>query len=329
MNKKTKKRISKVLQENGFSLVEIVVVIAVLSILSGVSIPNVLKSIKLNRLDEAKILMDSYASECLQEFRLGNDLSNTSPVTYSEKKLNALGYKKTVGSSCSNFGIEPNDVNENILFQLDFRIGSDSGTLIKTATPSSDTSSQSSCELWAGDLCTTDNAKKLSWNNIFTVEANKAKCEKDFFDWRNTLPSGSFNRWDEGSESCSKKTWVHKNFIADTATKYQEIKTNEECSSAKEPFSEFTGEKYIPLCQKTFYFYKGVDMGSKELMQYKLIDDQEVKCKVNREEKRLTAGNGKQSGEVSSGSCGNAYWICNNKILSTLDQWKESDCFTN
>ena len=69
--------------ENGFSLVEIVIVIAILSTLSAISIPNVLKTINSNRIDEAKILMDSYAAECLKEFRLGKDLSNTSPITFT------------------------------------------------------------------------------------------------------------------------------------------------------------------------------------------------------------------------------------------------------
>ena len=31
-----------------------------------------------------------------------------------------------------------------------------------------------------------------------------------------------------------------------------------------EPVRYFTGEKYFD-CQKTYYFYKGVDMGSKDL----------------------------------------------------------------
>ena len=45
--------------------------------------------------------MDSYASECLQEYRAGNDLSTVSPSTFSTKKINALGFKKIDGSNCS------------------------------------------------------------------------------------------------------------------------------------------------------------------------------------------------------------------------------------
>ena len=45
-----------------------------------------------------------------------------------------------------------------------------------------------------------------------------------------------------------------------------------------------TGEKYIADCQKTFYFYKGVDMGSNDFMQLKLIEADEAKCFQNAQE---------------------------------------------
>ena len=318
----------KDLIENGYSLVEVVIVIAVLSTLSAISLPNIMKTINSNRIDEAKILMDSYAAECLREFRLGKDLSKTSPSTFSEKKINALGFKKSSKEKCDNFSIEPSNANDNLYFQMDFRIGSESGTLIKTATPTANPSGSNSCELWAGDLCTTATSLKTNWNNIFDREKDQAKCESEFFIWRNSQPSGSKNRWDESSNSCTKKVWVHKTYIADSESKYQEIKKSEECSSAKNVYSTYTGEKYIPSCEKTFYFYSGIDMGSKNLLQGKLIEDNEVICKVNRENKRQTASNGKYTGEQSSGSCGNTYWICNQRILSSLDQWKESTCYS-
>ena len=166
--------------EKGFSLVEIVIVLAVLSTLSAISIPRILRSIKLTRLDEAKVLMDSYAAECLQEFRLGNDLSNSLPATFSAKKLLALGFKKGQSSNCKKFSLVPVNSQDAFLFQFDFRIGEESGTLIKTAIPPSDSISTNSCELWGGDLCTSNNNLKSNWDDIFALEKSKAKCESDF-----------------------------------------------------------------------------------------------------------------------------------------------------
>ncbi len=314
--------------ENGYSLIEIVVVLAVLSTLSLISIPNVLRSIKLSRIDEAKILMDSYAAECLQEFRFGNDLDNILPPTFSEKKIQALGFKKSISSSCSNLSLEPLNKSDELFFQFDFRIGTESGTLIKTSTPPVDTASKNGCDLWGGDLCTSNNSLKNVWENKFKIETEKVACESEFFNWRNTLPSGSKNRWDDQNESCTQKVWVHKSFIANTESEYQEIKAGEECTTAKNDYSSYSGEKFIPECSKTFYFYQGIDMTSKDRMQMKLIEDNEISCEVKKENNRLTASNGKYIGVASSGNCGNYYWICNKRILNSLDQWKESDCYS-
>ena len=132
--------------DRGFSLVEIVVVIAILSTLSAITIPNILRSIKLSRIDEAKILMDSYAIECMNEFRVDNDLTTKLPDTFSAKKLSALGFEKSSTSNCSKFSLLPINKNDPLFFQLDFMIGEDSGTLIKTANPPSDKASLNSCQ---------------------------------------------------------------------------------------------------------------------------------------------------------------------------------------
>jgi len=319
-----------IIRENkGFSLIEAVVVLSILSTLSLISIPKILTSIKLNRIDEAKMLMDSYASECLEGFRLGNQLSTFSPQTFSEKKVNTLGYTKDPNSNCLKFSLNPLKSNNNLAFQIDFMIGPETGTLIKTATPSSESASLKSCEMWAGDLCSSSGGLKSNWESIFNTENNKIICESNFYNWKQSQPSGSSNTWDEFTQSCTKTLWVHKNYVADSESKYQKIKSNEECSASKKLFSTYTGEKYIPQCNQTYYFYNGIDMGSKDLMQVKLIEDQEASCKVKREEKRVSSPNGKQPGEALSGECGNSYWICNQKILTTLDQWKESDCFAS
>ena len=163
---------------------------------------------------------------------------------------------------------------------------------------------------------------------MFELEKNKSKCNSEFFTWRNTFPSGSKNRWDENSNTCTKKTWVHKTFIAESESQYQEIKASEECSTAKKDYASYSGAKYIPECLKTFYFHQGVDMQTEDRMQMKLIEDNEISCGVNREKNRTTGANGKYMGEASSGNCGNYYWICNKRILTSIDQWKESDCYS-
>ena len=92
--------------KNGFTLIELVVVIAGLSILAGISIPGVLELIKLSKIDEAKALMNGYISDCLGQYRISTDPSdfynNAMPEDLDEVKLATLGYKVEGGKSkCS------------------------------------------------------------------------------------------------------------------------------------------------------------------------------------------------------------------------------------
>ena len=53
----------------GFSLIELIVVLAGLGILSSLAIPNVIKYLDYARVDEAKSLLNSAAADCLQGLR--------------------------------------------------------------------------------------------------------------------------------------------------------------------------------------------------------------------------------------------------------------------
>ena len=139
--------------KQGFTLVELVVVLAGLSALAAFTVPNVLNTIKLNRIEEAKALMNSYAANCLGKFRVSTD-----PVKFAEEaipdeldneKLLTLGYQiDGQKSNCSNTAIKPKDKNEKFLFAFDFRILSE-GRVLKTAIPSDNPRALNSCKGWA------------------------------------------------------------------------------------------------------------------------------------------------------------------------------------
>ena len=80
--------------ESGFSILELIVVVSVLSIISSLSIPNINKWVKLSRIDAAKAITSTTAAECLQSYRTGKNLSDTTPEkeTISNDALVALGY---------------------------------------------------------------------------------------------------------------------------------------------------------------------------------------------------------------------------------------------
>ena len=97
-------------ESQGFSLLEIAVILAVISILSSFAIPNVLRIGKDADLSEAQSLLNSSAADCLQSLRNGKDLAVTepSPNIISNSRLSSINYKiKSTRNKCINFQVEP------------------------------------------------------------------------------------------------------------------------------------------------------------------------------------------------------------------------------
>ena len=104
-------------------MIELVIVIAGLAALGSFALPNLLNSIKLNKIEEAKAVMNGYASDCLGKFRISTD-----PVEFIEKaipdqidntKLSTLQYKIDGNKNkCSHVAIKPIKENEGIFMLL-------------------------------------------------------------------------------------------------------------------------------------------------------------------------------------------------------------------
>ena len=141
---------------NGFTLVELVVVIAGLSALTAIAIPNVLQTIKLSKIEEAKAIMNSYISDCLGQYRIAADssdfYSNAAPENIDDVKLATLGYKiDGEKNKCSWVAIVPSDEKDEFRYSFDYRISMD-GEVLKTGIPSA-RRTLNSCQGWAGANC--------------------------------------------------------------------------------------------------------------------------------------------------------------------------------
>ena len=107
--------------QQGFTLVELAVVLAGLATLAAFAIPNVLNSIKLNRIEEAKALMNSYAADCLGQYRISTDpikfVNDAVPSELDNDKLLTLGYKINGNKSkCNLTSITPANKDDNFFF---------------------------------------------------------------------------------------------------------------------------------------------------------------------------------------------------------------------
>ena len=105
---------------NGFTLTELIVVVAALAALASFSIPNLFNSIKLNRIEEAKALMNSFASDCLNQFRISTDpadfIEKATPLDLDNDKLSSLQYQIDGNKNkCSHVAIKP--LNDKSMFK--------------------------------------------------------------------------------------------------------------------------------------------------------------------------------------------------------------------
>ena len=91
-------RISNIKNNNsGFTLIELVIVIAGLAALGSITFPNILASLKLNKIEEAKAIMNGYAADCLGKYRISTNpvkfVEESTPDGSDETKLETLGYQ--------------------------------------------------------------------------------------------------------------------------------------------------------------------------------------------------------------------------------------------
>ena len=82
----------------GFTLIELIVVVLGLATLAGITLPSFLNSIKLNRIEEAKALMNSFATDCLGKYRISTNpsdfIENAAPDELDNIRLSTLQYIK-------------------------------------------------------------------------------------------------------------------------------------------------------------------------------------------------------------------------------------------
>lgn len=354
--KAPQKFLLKAKNAEGFSLLEIAVVLAVLSLLSSIAIPNILKIGKDSDLSEAQALLNSAAADCLQSKRNGKDLTSTPPDEniVSDPKLEGINYKiKATSKNCSNFQIEPYKNGQSLAgkdlsyYTFGFRFEGDK--LVKIATDEAADNRQS-CKKWAGTNCAFDPEEEAKWmkyyEHISAVEARKKSCLTDANEQLKGPPpyTGSYKTWyAEGDakckddppnipangctiESCNKINFAkdgqplagEEALKAALCTEWlEEIRTSK-FTTPHPPVAPI----YAPTKDLT-----GNCPGNPDYWFYKGVDleteldfKQRI-CSDNLEEEKKTSGARKVEG------CGDTtYYFCNSKIWDTEMDYKDCSC---
>ena len=327
-------------KNDGFSLIELVVVVAGLAILSSLSIPNIIGRVKLNKVEEAKALMNSFALDCLGKYRISTDpsnfIENAAPDELDNVRLSTLQYQIDGDKNkCSHVAIKPLNDNENDLFAFDFRMSSD-GRILKTAIPSNNPQFLNSCRSWAGKNCGLSDAQVAEFARIAAVAKARAECDSEYNAWLNGGNSGEYVAWDINNESCSRPVFafegkpVNSLEAVDLALKEKYGRACADWRESKKNSVSPNGnpETKNPECGGVKYWFHTGNIFTTQAAwtaHDNLIKEQA--CIKNR----AKALSGKVKGKYTytpSGPppCGKVSWLCNGKEYETLEAYKTTSC---
>ena len=328
----------------GFTLVELVVVIGGISALAAFTIPNVLNTLKLNKIEEAKALMNSFAADCLGQYRISTDpikfVNNAIPSDLDNDKLLTLGYQIDGDKSkCSNTAIKPKDNKDTFLYAFDFRISSE-GKVLKTATPSDNPSALNSCKGWAGKNCGLSEAQKLEFARLEAVAKAKATCLTNYQTWLGKGSSGESVTWNSEKETCSKQVFafegtpVASKQAIDDALKAKYGRACADWRTVKISNSNYVSpegnsETKNPECGGVeYWFHTGKEFTSKADWTERDNTIRKQACQANRSKALSDKKSGKQTYGPTPGPdpCGKVVWLCNGQELATEADYKTTSC---
>ena len=335
-------KISNMKKKNnkGFTLVELIVVIAGLSALASFTIPNFLNSIKLNKIEEAKAIMNGYASDCLGKFRISTDpaefIENETPDELDNIKLATLGYQiDGEKNKCSHLAIKPANENDEKLFAFDFRMSSD-GLILKTGTPSNNPNFLNSCRGWAGKNCGLSDAQKAEFARIANIAKAKSECISAYNTWLAAGSSGESLSWDTNNETCTRSVFAFEGTPVNSAEAIEQAlnaKYGKACSDwrlSKRNTTSPNGnpETLDPQCGGVnYWFHSGNEFTTQASWT---AHDNLVKEQLCIQNRSIALNNGTK-GEYTytpqgPPPCGKVVWFCNGKEYETLTAYQNTSC---
>ena len=329
--------------KDGFTLIELVVVIGSLAALASFSIPNFLNSIKLNKIEEAKAIMNAYASDCLGKYRISTDpvefIENAVPDQLDNMKLNTLGYQIDGDKNkCSHIAIKPSNEKETDLYAFDFRMSSE-GQILKTGTPSDNSRFLNSCRGWAGKNCGLSDAQKAEFARIAAIAKAKSECISNYNKWLADGSSGEYKSWDNNNETCTQAVFAFEGIpvntleAVDQALKAKYGRACIDWRQGKKNSISPNGnpETKAPECGGIqYWFHSGNEFTTQaDWTEY----DNKIKEQACIKDRSDSLSN-KKSGKYTYGPipgpdpCGKTVWLCNGTEYNSESDYKTTTCGT-
>jgi len=333
----------------GFTLLELIVVLAGLGILASLAIPNFLKYLQFAQIDEAKSLLNAAASECLQELRRSSDDSwkDFQPEALKARKSSTDGglpalpgnYQYQDGkNTCEEVQIYDPAGGDTIFPMLRFRIDA-SGRVFKDSQYFND-ESRKDCESW-GNCGGSESADYL-----IQCKADQTACENNYSKFVSTQRDGGpwqVGKWQgtckwpkDPQASCApSQIWTFEGTAVSNQADYDkkfEARFGKQCADDKRAaIASFNppgqGIVNLPNCNIYERYFKGnqLECGNEQdcTTAYAAASEKD------REERCLAAEgtwkNQGQNGKFSEPGC-EAKWQCNKEIFISQSDYDSSSC---
>lgn len=324
---------------NGFTLLELIAVIAGLGILASLAIPNFLKYLEFAQVDEAKSLLNAAASECLQKYRSDPDnwsiyepevLKNRSlPGSYSYVIDKATNSELKTCSQIAIHDVKGENGESTLLPMLSFTIAN--GKVIKESI-NYHPESERDCKSW-GNCGGSPQAQSLKKCSL-----DQEACDKAFQTALALAKDGPLNAkgwrgtctWPETDCGCDKEAWSCNNvayFTLESFTSCIDRKAGAACKARRASIQSitppFTGEDTSGACKNTEYYLDGNWIGEdKSAWELAKAEKASKQAKINENlylaEKQnwINAGvSGKFSPTISGFP---PLWGCKNTTIFTV-----------
>ena len=327
-------------KNKGFTIIELIVVVAGLAILSSLSIPNILGRVKLNRVEEVKALMNSYALDCLSKYRISTNtadfIENATPDGLDSEKLSTLQYKIDGDKNkCSHVAITPLNDNEKDLFAFDFRMSGD-GRILKTGTPSDNPKFLNSCKSWAGKNCGLSDAQVAEFARLAALAKAEAECDSAYNSWLNAGNSGEYTAWDNSRENCTRPVFafegkpVNSLEAVDQALKNKYGKACSDWRESKRNGISPNGdpETKNPECGGVSYWFHSGNVFTTQAAWTEYDNQIKQQACIQNRSNALSGGVKGKYTYTPAGPppCGKVVWLCNGEEYESLGAYETTTC---
>jgi len=329
------------LASSGYTLIELAIAVAILSVLSAIAIPNFFKWGRLAKIDEAKSILNASAADCLLELR-GNQAGIDShiPRSLDVDRLSSAGYQVKGGkNTCGDVFVAPADQSDDISYQFGFRLVDN--RIEKYAFPANDQVSLNSCKAWAGKNCGATPEQLAEWARIAALREAELKCTSAFNEFRSSGPNGGTgvrNTWDNKTNTCSVATWVFQGGIQRDEASFnvaRERALGAKCRAEYEPKVGTLDGLFTysdSACGEPTYFCSGRDLASAQKVDYDACkaDERITACKAARAAWIDKPGNGQfmlsQFPKYPNAIGCPDEWKCNGTPGLSAEDYKRSTC---